>query len=140
MSELRNKILQKIEKLLKENYYLINGKDYSINIEELNTLVRKIAQKSKTPLKGALTLYPINKVSKNKANISIINENKHFKSVDDLEKPIPRPGETEALESAKKAKKRKLMLIFIPLSILGVGLIILLVWLIYIRKIKNKVS
>ena len=140
MSELRNKILQKIEKLLKENYYLINGKDYSINIEELNTLVRKIAQKSKTPLKGTLTLYPINKVSKNKANISIINENKHFKSVDDLEKPIPRPGETEALESAKKAKKRKLMLIFIPLSILGVGLIILLVWLIYIRKIKNKVS
>ena len=53
---------------------------------------------------------------------------------------IPKPGETEALERAKNAKKRKLMLIFIPLSILGVGLIILLVWLIYIRKIKNKVS
>ena len=140
MSELRNKILQKIEKLLKDNYYLINGKDYSINLEELNALVRKIAQKSKTPLKGTLTLHSIDKVSKNKANINIINENKHFKSIDDLEKPIPRPGETEALERAKKAKKRKLMLIFIPLSILGVGLIVLLVWLIYIRKIKNKVS
>ncbi|WFQ93055.1 Mbov_0399 family ICE element protein [Mycoplasma feriruminatoris] len=135
MSELREMILDEISREISMRYSLVYDKDYTINIDELNAVVRGLTVKNDNETSKVLRLLPIKKVSKNYALINIKNYNKLFNPVDDLYKPIRRVEERLRAE-----KRKKLLLIFIPLSILAATGIGLLAWFIYIRKVKNKIT
>ncbi|QVJ97579.1 hypothetical protein I7634_01940 [Mycoplasma mycoides subsp. capri] len=135
MSELREKILDEISKELYIRYRLEYEKDYQIKLDELNSLIRELTVKTSEQVSKVLKLHPIDKVSKNFALVNIKNYNKLFNPIDDLHKPIRR------IEERLKAERRKkLLLIFIPLSLLSATGIGLLAWFIYIRKVKNKIT
>ncbi len=136
MSELRNKILSEIKIAIYKKYYINLNEHYTINFDELNTLVKKIAQKSNELLEGELKIYSVKNKSINSSTIKIANFNKLFDPINDLDKPIF-PIDTPEEQAAKK---KKIMLIFIPLGCIGLIAIGLLIWFIYLRKIRNKVS
>ncbi|PYF43137.1 Mbov_0399 family ICE element protein [Metamycoplasma alkalescens] len=134
-SELKTKIINEIIKQIQSKYFIEHNKHYKIDDNNLNILVREIGKKSEKPISKILILQPIEKVSKNTASIKITNHNKLFEPIDDIDNPNNSLSPQE-----QAARRKKFLLIFIPITILGLVIIGLVIWLIYIRKFKNKIS
>ncbi|UUD34808.1 hypothetical protein NPA07_03225 [Mycoplasmopsis caviae] len=130
-SQLRDKIIEDVENSIKQQYNISN-KYYSINIKELDDIVRKLIQRSKVALNEKLTIYSVDGLSQGTFMVNIINHNKDKKPVDDLDK-------TSINSKKLAAQKKKMMLIFIPLCLILGVVIGLLVWYFYLRKKDNKV-
>ncbi|PWC09122.1 hypothetical protein DIE66_00590 [Mycoplasmopsis arginini] len=127
-SVLKNRIITEITSNLSKIYKLEKDLDYYINDNELNELVKNLIKKSDVALSRKLIIRSISPKTKNSSSITISNFNKFYEPSDDLE------------ENDKTALKKTLMLIFIPIGMVGLIIISLIIWLIYVRKIKNKVS
>ncbi|WFQ92672.1 Mbov_0399 family ICE element protein [Mycoplasma feriruminatoris] len=133
MSLLRDKIINSIINELEKNYFIKYKQHYLIDLDELNTLVKKITKKNNQVNTDQLILKPVNRVSQNQAIVRIENLNKYFEPINDLNKPV----KIEPVNQTTKHKK--LLLIFIPLSLFSLTSAGLLGWFIYVRKIKSKI-
>ncbi|ENY54196.1 Hypothetical protein MALK_0920 [Metamycoplasma alkalescens 14918] len=134
-SELKTKIINEIIKQIQSKYFIEYNKQYKIDDSKLNLLIREIGKKSEKPISKILILQPIEKVSKNTASIKITNHNKLFDPIDDIDN-----SNNSLSPQEQDARRKKFLLIFIPITILGLVIVGLVIWLIYIRKFKNKIS
>ncbi|MDQ0567610.1 Mbov_0399 family ICE element protein [Mycoplasma yeatsii] len=136
-SQLRQKIINEIKSQLSKKYNLEYKKHYSINIDELNAIVRQLIQKNDLANTNTLNIYPIDRVTKNIGVIQINNTNKSLDPIDDTDKPI---DDNNSSEEASRIVLKRRLLILVPLAILSLTGIGLFSWFVYVRKFKKKIT
>lgn len=146
MSKLRQDIYDKSIKYIYDNYGIKVKQHYYFDLEELNSVVRRLVQKNNIINKDLLSINPISEYSYNNGRINLSNLNDSYDPIDDLEtnklveKEIINGEAKDPLEILNNNEKQRSLLIFIPLGVIILFIIVLIVLLIYIRKFKKKVK
>lgn len=140
LSNLRQQIINDIDKYLNEKYEIKYGVDYTIDLNKLNETLKSLPFKRDEKRLFFVRINPVNNVSKNFNEFKV--ENTFTKQViNDLDEvSVQIPKDKQKAEALKARNKKILIGVLAPLAIITIGIGITLAWWLKVRHFDKKIK
>lgn len=140
LSNLRQYIINDIDKYLNEKYELKYGVDYTVDINKLNETLKSLPIIKDEKRLFFVRINPVNNVSKNFNEFKV--ENTFTKQViNDLDEvSVQTPKDKQKAEELKARNKKILIGVLAPLAIITIAIGITVAWWIKVRHFDKKIK